>query len=121
MKSHFWAANFNNQKQFEDYFKETYHDDEDFSRCPFVNEQKLEFIDHDFLERIFETNDVNVKTKFAIASYASAWMREFEKRLETRNLQEVNSLVFVNKDEIETPLSVKGKGYFLEYLGVIEY
>jgi hypothetical protein len=54
-------------------------------------------------------------------SYSDQWAAELARRIAAAGLRGVNFFVFISEDEIEQPRSVQGDGYWLYYLGTIEY
>jgi hypothetical protein len=49
------------------------------------------------------------------------WAKELTKRAGEAGLDDANALIFISKAEIKKPRSVKGDGFALTYLGVIQY
>ena len=54
-------------------------------------------------------------------SYSDQWADELDRRAAAAGLAGINFFVFISRDEVERPRSVRGDGYWLHYLGTIEY
>jgi len=124
-KSHFWVGRFNDDDLFFDFFGEDERiyesGNEDLPLSKFIASQGETWIDHDFMESGFESPGDDLKKQFANYSYADTWGMELEKRCAAMNLKDINALVMLDEDQLENPVSVKGPGFTLTYLGVIEY
>lgn len=121
MKSHFWIGWFESLEIQEEYFKETYTEDDDAPISKFASDQHVSFYDHDFLEIGFKTITASIRELFEGHSYSEYWLEELENRTKGLSLQDVNTIVFINSEEIEDPRPCFGNKYRLKYLGEIEY
>ena len=123
--THFWIGRFDNQPLFDNFFEETYSEDEDVFISKFAESQNETWIDYDFLEIGFENNDKPIKDKFVNYSYAKHWIDELGQRIEHFKTPNINTIVMCNLDgnrsEIEFPNSFKGEGYYIRYIGKIEF
>ena len=125
--SHFWVSYFDTEDDFFDFFGEDpdYYSDENDSDekyiSKFAKSQGENWIDHDFMECGFENTDVSITEKFKAYSYAKEWSLEIEQRIQKRQIEKVNSIVFVTKNEISKPTDVLQDKYYLFYVGEIEY
>jgi hypothetical protein len=54
-------------------------------------------------------------------SYHEQWTAELARRAAEAGLKGLNTLVFISRDQIDRPRSVKGDGCWLHYLGTISY
>lgn len=118
--SHFWVGNVPEHIAGE-YFVETYDGvREDTPVSAFARDQGVTWCDHDFLEYGWGTADT-ISELVAGYSYSDQWPEELSRRIAAAGLKAVNFFVFISQEEIEHPRSVKGDGYWLEYMGTIEY
>jgi hypothetical protein len=119
--SHFWVGYFPRGK-IPSYFAEV--NDEDREGMPlsaFAHDQGEKWYDHDFLEYGLREGAESIQELVAGYSYSDPWADELARRAAAAALSGVNFFVFINAEEIERPRSVKGDGYWLHYLGTIEY
>lgn len=130
MTAHFWAGKFDNESRFNDFFEESYpeeneDDDDDAPISKFAESQGETWIDHDFLEKGFEDSSLSLQDRFMKYSYGEHWFAEFEKRLTKKGLSDSNTIVMNLFDEgtseIESPQSFSGTGFDVHYLGTIEF
>ena len=118
--SHFWVGHVPQQIA-DEYFVETY--DEDRDNVPvsaFARDQGVAWYDHDFLEYGWG-NAATIQELVAGYSYSDQWAEELASRAAAAGLVDINFFVFISQEEIEHPRSVKGDGYWLHYMGAIEY
>lgn len=125
-KSHFWIGKFDSEDLYFDFIGEdnSRYELEDYDDVPvskFAKSQGEIWIDHDFMESGFEKPNKDIKIQFDKYSYAYNWGKELEKRCSEFTPLENNTLIFINENQIKKPSSVKGNGFNLEYLGIIEY
>jgi hypothetical protein len=121
--SHFWVGQLS-EKMAENYFSEVCNrDDEDRENTPlseFARDQGVIWYDHDFLE--YGWGEVEtLQELFDGYSYSEQWTEELVRRVELAGFNKVNFFVFINQGEIRQPQSVQGDGYWICYLGMIEY
>ncbi|MFG4001002.1 immunity 22 family protein [Flavobacterium aquidurense] len=126
--SHFWLGKFKSEKEYSDFLgeSETYYEDDDIEEnyiSEFAKSQNENFLDHDFMESGFENEAVSFEEKFLKYSYAEQWIPEVKNRLryQNQNLEDINTLVFISKDQIEKPVSIGNLQFDLLYIGEIEY
>ena len=123
--SHFWIGHFPSLQRVADYFAEVYDDDdedrEDTPLSAFARDQGASWYDHDFLEYGFGEECASVEELVAGYSYHEQWQDELARRAAQAGLTGLNMFVFINQDQIESPRSVRGDDYALEYLGTITY
>ena len=101
------------------YFVET-RDDEDTPVSAFARDQGVAYYDHDFLEYGWGKAG-SILDLVSGYSYSDQWGAAFAQRAAKAGLRNVNFFVFITDSEIEHPRSVQGDGYWLHYLGKIEY
>jgi len=58
---------------------------------------------------------------FAPHSYADQWSKALCEAARAANLEDANVLVFISKEQIASPRSVKEDGFELAYIGLFEY
>ncbi|HEY7428070.1 MAG TPA: immunity 22 family protein [Gemmataceae bacterium] len=122
--SHFWVGRFTEEKATE-YFTEVWDEnDEDREHTPlsaFARDQGVKWYDHDFIEYGFKKGARSTEELVAGYSYSDQWAVELARRAAAESLRGVNFFVFISEEEIDSPRSVKGDGYWLQYLGTIKY
>jgi Immunity protein 22 len=118
--SHFWVGQMPEEIAGE-YFVESYGDDDDETPISaFARDQGVSFYDHDFLE--YGWGDADTIQKLVEGySYSDQWAGELASRVAAAGLTGVNFFAFLNEEEIDSPKSVQGDGYWLRYLGTIAY
>lgn len=118
--SHFWVGEMPERIAGE-YFVESYDEDRDDTPVSaFARDQGVTWYDHDFLEYGWG-NAETIQELVAEYSYSDQWADELAQRVAAAGLTGVNFFVFINENEIERPQSVDGDGYWLRYMGTIEY
>lgn len=119
-KSHFWVGQVPENIAGE-YFVETYDEERnDNPVSAFARDQGVTWYDHDFLEYGWGEADT-IQELVKGYSYSEQWAEDLAHRVAASGLMSVNFFAFINKDQIDLPQSVAGKGYWLRYMGVIEY
>jgi len=124
--SHFWLGKFKSEEEYFDFVgeDESYYEDEDDEGkyiSEFAKSQGENFLDHDFIESGFENEAISLEEKFSKYSYADQWIAEVKNRLNNQNLEDINTLIFISKDQIENPVSIINSKFDLLYIGEIEY
>lgn len=125
---HFWFGKFRSEEEYFDFLgeSETYYEDDDIEGkyiSEFAKSQNENFLDHDFMESGFENEDISFEDKFSKYSYAEKWIPEAKTQLteQNQNLGEINTVVFISKDQIKNPIAICNSRFDLVYLGEIEY
>lgn len=120
---HFWVGHFP-KRIAETYFVEVRgevdEDGEDRPISPFARDQSVQYYDHDFLEYGWGKARSIIELVKGY-SYSDQWGEELSQRAAAAGLKDVNFFVFITESEVENPRSVKGKGYWLHYVGTITY
>jgi len=124
--SHFWLGKFKSEEEYFDFVgeDEAYYEDDDYEEkyiSEFAKSQDENFLDHDFIESGFENEAISFEEKFSKYSYADQWIAEVKNRLNNQNLEDINTLIFISKDQIENPVSIINSKFDLLYIGEIEY
>lgn len=126
--SHFWFGKFRSEEDYFDFLgeSETYYENDDIEEkyiSEFAKSQNEHFLDHDFMESGFENGDISFEDKFVGYSYGTQWISEAKERLMhlNKNLEEINTLVFISKNQIMNPVSIVDAKLNLLYIGEIEY
>ncbi|MBF4483937.1 MULTISPECIES: immunity 22 family protein [unclassified Flavobacterium] len=126
--SHFWLGKFKLEEEYFDFVgeDEAYYEDDDYEEkyiSEFAKSQDEHFLDHDFIESGFENEAISFEEKFLKYSYAKQWIVEAKERLMNlnQNLEEINTLVFISKNQIKNPVSIMNSKFDLLYIGEIEY
>ena len=116
---HFWVGSVP-EKIAGSYFVEDLTGDDEKPISAFARDQGVTYYDHDFLEYGWGKADT-IQKLVAGYSYSDQWAEELARRVVEASLTGVNFFVFITQDEIEWPQSVQGEGYWLQYMGTIEY
>jgi len=126
--SHFWFGRFRSEEEYFDFLgeDESYYNEDDIDGkylSEFAKSQDRNHLDHDFMESGFEDENISFEEKFLKYSYASEWIFEAKRKLieQNQNIEEINTLVFILKDQIKNPVSLKSSKFELLYIGEIEY
>ena len=124
--SHFWLGKFKSEEEYFDFVgeDEAYYEDDDYEEkyiSEFAKSQGENFLDHDFIESGFENEAISFEEKFSKYSYADQWIAEVKNRLHDQNLEDINTLIFISKNQIKNPISVMNSKFDLLYIGEIEY
>ncbi len=119
---HFWAGHFPSVEALSALFVETYSEDDAVPISPFAATQNETFYDHDFLEYGFSDSARSIKELVDGYSYSDQWLAEFEEKIASLGLTNVNAFVFLTAEEIEDPQSIENNdSEYLRYLGTISY
>ncbi|WP_394775966.1 immunity 22 family protein [Flavobacterium sp.] len=125
---HFWFGKFESEKEYFDFvgedpafYEDEVSDEDQKYISEFAKSQNENFLDHDFIESGFENQDISFEDKFVGYSYSDKWILEAQNRLVDQNLQEINTIIFISKNQIETPVTITNSKFRLLYIGEIEY
>ena len=121
---HFWVGHFSSEKQFQGYFEED--DDADAETVPlnkFCVDQKELWIDHDSLEMAMEKESGDITKILYSGSYVDSFKDAVYEAARGQKLPgPMNAYITVyDASAVEKPRAVKGKGYWLAYLGKFPY
>ncbi|MEN2398165.1 immunity 22 family protein [Flavobacterium sp. MC2016-06] len=127
--SHFWFGTFKSEEEYFDFFneRESYYEDDTNEDEKYISEfsksQNENFLDHDFMESGFEKQHISFEEKFKMYSYGEQWIFEAKNKLSEQNvnLEEINTIVFISKDEIKMPVAINNPIFDLFYIGEITY
>ncbi len=100
----------------ENYFVQEYNEDE-VPTSQFGREQNQPYFDYDFVEITFLNNTKTILELVQGHSYSESYIKVVMQKAEELGVIEANVFVLANKDEFESPQSVRGSGYDLWYLG----
>ena len=117
--SHFWVGHLPEDLRGR-YFEEALDEGDDAPLSLFARDQGQKYYDHDFLEYGWGTAQT-VQELVSGYSYSDQWANEFARRVGAANLPPFDFFMFISKQEVRHPRSVHGDGYWLHYLGTIEY
>ena len=124
---HFWVGFFEKENDFFDFLGEDpnyYKDERELEEkyiSKFAESQSENWIDHDLMECGFQNSDLSLAERFKGYSYSKEWIPEIERRIKTRKIDKLNSIVFVTKRAIKKPIDVIRENFSLIYVGEIEY
>ena len=126
--SHFWFGKFKSEDEYFDFIgeDESYYSEDDIEGkylSEFAKSQDRNHLDHDFMESGFEDENILFEDKFEKYSYASEWILKAKENLIqlNQNIEEINTVVFISKDQIKNPVSINNSNFKLLYIGEIEY
>lgn len=117
--SHFWVGHPPEHLR-GPYFAEKLDEDDEAALSMFARDQGQKYYDHDFLEYGWGTAST-IQELVAAYSYSDQWAEELARRVAEAGLTGVDTFIFISQEEVRAPRSVQGDGYWLRYLGTIEY
>ena len=121
---HFWVGHFSSGDLFGDYLEENEEADaESIPLNKFCRDQKEMWIDHDHLEMSMEEESDDITKILYDGSYVGSFKNAVYEAARGRKLPgKMNVYVTVyDVASVEKPRSVKGKGYWLTYLGKFRF
>ncbi len=117
--SHFWVGHLPDDLR-GPYFAEKLDEGDDVPLSMFARDQGEKYYDHDFLE--YGWGAANTIQELVDGySYSDQWAGELARRVADAGLTGVDTFIFISQEEVRAPRSVQGDGYWLKYLGTIEY
>jgi len=119
--SHFFLGRVSDHSKYNDFLEERYGEDDDTPLSKFCESQGEHFIDHDFMEIGARENEPSLEEFFKPYSYSEHWSNDVIEKANSLQLLDADVLLFVSKEEIKNPKSVKGKGFELVYIGEYGY
>lgn len=119
--SHFFLGRVSNHSKYNSFLEERYGFDDDIPLSKFCESQGEVFIDHDFMEIGSRDQESSLETFFKPYSYSDHWLHDVIKTAEEFELLDANVLLFLSKEEIDRPRTVKGDGFELIYIGEFSY
>ena len=117
--SHFWVGHLPESIR-DRYFEEILDEGDDAPLSMFAQDQGQKYYDHDFLEYGWRAAGT-VQELVAGYSYSDQWADELARRVADAGLKGFDFFLFISQEEVKQPRSVQGDGYWLHYLGIIEY
>ena len=119
--SHFWVGHLPPPIR-DHYFEQVLDEGDDAPLSMFARDQGQKHYDPDFLEFGYgATGTVKDLVAGHAYSYQDQWAEELDRRASAAGLTAVDFFMFISKEEVKNPRSVRGDGYWLSYLGTIEY
>jgi len=119
--SHFFLGRVSKLSNYNDFIEEYYGDDDDAPLSKFCESQGEYYIDHDFMEVGEREEEPSLAAFFKSYSYSESWSAGVLEEALSLNLEDANVLIFITKDQIEKPRSVKGDGFEIVYIGEFGY
>lgn len=119
--SHFYLGRVTDEVRFASFLEEGYEREDGQPRSDFYGSQGEFFCDHDFMETGTREPGQSLDAFFAPHSYADHWSDHVCQAARALQLEDANVLLFIRKDEIASPRSVRGEGFELIYLGEFSY
>ena len=118
--SHFYLGRVADLSRFTQFLTESYNED-DHPISEFFASQGEIFCDHDWMETGIRHPGTSLEEFFAPYSYAEEWSTRLSQAAILRNLNDANILIFIDRDQVSVPRSVKLDELELEYMGTFEY
>ena len=120
--SHVFVGRFQTQEDLLAFIEEEYSGEDDNTPVSnFCATQGETFIDHDFMESGFREGEPTLREFLRGFSYAEQWADDIAALAGAQGLDDANTLIFINQDEIDAPRSVDGENFSLVYLGTVTY
>ena len=119
--SHFYLGRVADEASFSSFLEGDYEREDDQPRSDFYGSQGEFFCDHDFMETGTREQGQSLEAFFSPHSYAEYWTEAVCQAARALQLEDANALLFIHKDEIASPRSVRGEGFELIYLGEFSY
>ncbi|MCF6199543.1 MAG: immunity 22 family protein [Hyphomicrobiaceae bacterium] len=113
--SHIWLAQFPSKSSFDDYFNESYEDDETPINL-FASEQAELFYDHDWVERSFDAS-AGLRQLIQHHSYAESYIEKVLRAATSHNIRNANSFIMADRAEFSKPRSITSDSHMIWYLG----
>ena len=119
---HCWLGSFPDERRLLDYFRElpgggTRHT----PLSEFTRDQGATRIDREFLEFGFVSEAPSVKELARGRPYHTLCEDDLAERASILGLRAVNTIVYISEDQIGRPRSVEGEGFWLRYVGTINF
>ena len=119
---HYWVGHFQSSDLFGEYVQE--NDDADAEEIPlskFCTEQGEMWIDHDYMEMAYLNEVYDIDESF-VGSYGASFKSGVFSAYRKLPTRKINCFITIyHAPAVENPRSVKGTGYWLEYLGTFPY
>jgi hypothetical protein len=123
MKLQFWIGHFDDEKICSEYIDE--NEDADVETIPlnkFCEEQGEMWYDHDHVEMVLTKATSDIKVLFDDGSYAASYKQAIYNDFSKIKVSgPMNFYISIFNEQFEKPRSVKGKGFWLHYLGEYSY
>lgn len=119
--SHFYLGRVIDSSRFSRFLAEHYGEDDSQPISEFYGSQGEHFCDHDFMETGQRQPDASLEEFFAPHSYSDEWSEPLCRTARAANLEDANVLIFINREQVKSPRSVRADGFELEYVGMFEY
>jgi hypothetical protein len=120
--SHCWLGCFPDERRLLDYFRELPGGGGTHSPLSeFARDQGAAQIDREFLEFGFISGAPSVKELARGRPYHKQFEDGLAERASTLGLRTVNTIVYISEDQIGRPRSVEGEGFWLRYVGTIDF
>ncbi len=120
---HIWLGNFvsaDRLQQYMDerseYYSEENEDKDNIALNEFIADQNATYFDHDFIESFYNPRRT-IKSLLSTCSFSESFARPAAKKASELNLVKPNAVIILGASQINNPISAKGDGYELVYIG----
>ena len=104
--SHFYLDRVADLSRFTQFLTESYNEDDHPISELFASQGEI-FCDHDCMETGIRHPGTSLEEFFAPYSYAEEWSTRLSQAAILRNLNDANILIFIDRDQVSVPRSVK--------------
>ncbi len=119
--SHIWVGIFKDNAP-EDYFTDNSGSEPDYDKPMnlFSKEQGVLYFDYDFTEISYlHWKDAEEPRSFIDGhSYSDSYINKVSEICKAKNINKINVFIIADEDQFDSPRTVTGEGYHLEYLGL---
>ncbi len=115
--NHVWLGYFAQPEYQQQYFEEHYNEDINVPISLFADEQYETWIDHDYMEVVFEASPSSIQDLVEDSSLQDEHIDELARRIREHRITRFNTLVIIDSEQINDPRSVYKEGVELHYLG----
>jgi hypothetical protein len=112
-----WVGDFSSKVIANDYFEETYNDDDETAISAFAGDQCEFFIDHDFMESSHFERIRNIEKMLQEHSFSQSYVATAKEAYKNCGQPEGNCILLVFGREVENPKSIQKPNYKLHYIG----
>ena len=117
--SHIWLAVFPSETAFDEYFAESYSEDDESPINAFARDQGQNYYDHSWVERTF-TKDADLRGVIDGHSYSDDYIDKVIQKASADQIESANTFIMADVEEFSSPRSVEADAYRIWYLGKYE-
>lgn len=115
-----WLGKFNSKVELENYVEQVYDDsnDDDTSNCPFWNDYRIKYIDHDFQEIAWQEIVNDIEELIRGTSYWESYIEKVKTSATKIDISSYNSLILILKYEYDGKVQ---ETINTKFIGTFEY